>query len=254
MIARSVISLLSSVWLLAFAAHGLALGQAPEATAATSAAEKLDAVPAATGEAPIPLAEVDGPVAHDDHADHDHDDHAHEHIGRKGMTKIDIAKPREDLAIFTFIAFALTLLILWKFAWGPINQALEQREHKIAEHVKKAEELEVEAQQKLAAYERKLFTAQDEVRAIVEEARRDGEAVKADLQSKAEAEILSLRERFNHEMETARAQALKELAEKSADLAIDLAGRMVGAQLNRQDHERLISEALAKVESRPSNN
>jgi F-type H+-transporting ATPase subunit b len=150
-----------------------------------------------------------------------------------------------DLAVFTFIVFLLLLAVLWKFAWGPIAAALDLREQKIADNIAAAEQCNQEAKKLLAEYEAKLAAARDEVRGILDEARRDAEHAGQEIVAKARADATAEIERGKHEIETATAQALKELAETSANLAVDLAGRIVSSKLNAADHTRLIEEALA---------
>ena len=48
------------------------------------------------------------------------------------------------------------------------------------------------------------------------------------------------------QIESATLAALKELAERSATLAVDLAGKIVGSQLKAADHSRLIDQAVAE--------
>ena len=43
-----------------------------------------------------------------------------------------------DLAIFTAIVFLMLLAVLWKFAWGPISEALDRREGIIASQIEEA--------------------------------------------------------------------------------------------------------------------
>lgn len=173
-----------------------------------------------------------------------HDEHL-EHIGVEGANA-EADEVKGDLAIFTFVVFLLLLGILYKFAWGPISAGLEKREHRIAEHIAAAERSHQEAKAMLAEYERKLAAAQDEVRAILDEARRDAEHTHQEILAKAKAEAAAEAARARHDVETARDQALKQLIETSANLAVDLAGQILKAKLSPADHSKLISEAVAK--------
>jgi F-type H+-transporting ATPase subunit b len=160
-----------------------------------------------------------------------------------------------DLAIWTAVVFAVLLLVLWKFAWGPIVAGLEKREQRIAEHIAAAEKAHEDAKLMLAQYEKKLAASADEVRAIIEEARRDAEHTQQEILAKARADAQTERDRALREIETAKDQALKELGERTADLAVELAGKIVGARLNAGDHQRLIEEALTRFpSSKPSPN
>lgn len=153
---------------------------------------------------------------------------------------------RGDLAIWSFCVFVLLLIVLGKFAWGPITEGLDKREQGIAANIAAAEKAAHDAKAMIKQYEQKLAAAQNEVRAILEEARRDGERTMQELTAKGQAEAQAARDRLLRDVETAKGQALKELAELSTTLAVELAGKLVRAQLKREDHTALISDALDK--------
>jgi len=163
----------------------------------------------------------------------------------------DPSEFKYDLAIYTFIVFVLLLLILGKFAWPVIIEALEEREKRIAGQIEAAEQKHAEARELLAQHEAKLAQAADEVRGLMEEARRDAEAVKAQILAEAKAAAQAEHDRVLREVRNATDGALRELSERSARLAVELAGKIVQQQLNESDHERLIRDAIAKF---PSNN
>ena len=174
------------------------------------------------------------------------------HIGEEGVSN-DPSEFKSDLAIFTFIVFLLLLGILFKFAWGPISVGLEKREHHIAEQIAAAERANAEAKEMLAQYERKLASAQDEVRAIIEEARRDAAHTQQEMLAQARADAAAEMDRAKREVETAKDQALRELAETSANLAIELAGKIIRTQLDPTQHAQLVTEALSQFHT-PSQN
>ncbi|NIL98582.1 MAG: F0F1 ATP synthase subunit B [Planctomycetales bacterium] len=148
-----------------------------------------------------------------------------------------------DLAIWTAIVFLVTLAVLWKFAWGPICEGLERREQAIADNIATAENAAEEARKLTAEYEAKLAGAADEVRKVMEEARRDAEYTSQQIVEKAQAKAAEEGNRMLREVETAKDAALKEISDSAADLAVDLAGQIVGRELSVDDHSRLIEEA-----------
>jgi F-type H+-transporting ATPase subunit b len=151
-----------------------------------------------------------------------------------------------DLAIWTFVMFLVLLAVLSKFAWKPIAKALEEREHGIERNIAKAEGAAAEARAMLADYEKKLAGAAAEVRAMLEEARRDAEHTKQEIVSEARVAAKEEHDRVMRDINTAKNQALKELAEKSTNIAVDLAGKIVRAQLSKADHTALVQEAMGK--------
>lgn len=153
---------------------------------------------------------------------------------------------KKDLAIWTAVVFLVLLAVLWKFAWGPIAQGLEKREHQIADQISQAEHSNQEARRLLEEHRQKLDASQDEVRAIIEQGRRDAEQLGREMLEKAKADAAAERDRALQQIDTATAGALKELAERSATMAVDLAGKIVRNRLNPQDHARLIEEAVSQ--------
>lgn len=181
--------------------------------------------------------------------------HAEPGHGKMGEPEV-LDTSRTDLAIYTVFVFGALLLVLWKFAWNPILEGLDKREALVNDRINRAEQLHEEAKQMMAEYEERLNKSQDEVRAIIEEARKDAETTKQGIISEAEAEVNTLRERMHRELETAKSQALKEITETGADLAVQLASRIVREELSREGHAKLIDEALEGFRSAatPSSN
>ena len=95
---------------------------------------------------------------------------------------------KSDLAIWTAVVFLLLLAILWKIAWKPLAEALDKREQNMADQIAQAEAANQKAKEILADYERKLAAAQDEVRAILDQGRRDAEQAGHELIDKAKQE------------------------------------------------------------------
>jgi F-type H+-transporting ATPase subunit b len=153
---------------------------------------------------------------------------------------------KADLAIWTAVVFLLLLAVLWKFAWGPIAQGLDKREQGIADQIAQAERSNEEARRLLEEYQQKLADSEDEVRGIVEQGRRGAEQVGREIVEKARAEAQAEQQRSLREIETATAGALKELAERGAELAVRLAGKIVRAELKPADHTQLIEEAVSR--------
>jgi F-type H+-transporting ATPase subunit b len=175
-----------------------------------------------------------------------HGDASH-HLGMP--TGPNAEKPQEfksDLALFTLVVFLLLLLTLWKFAWGPIVASLERREQTIANHIAEAKRNHEEAKLLLAQYEQKLAAAAGEVRELMEEARRDAEHAKASILAEAKAGAEAERVRALRDIDAAADAALESLAERSAQLAVELAGKILKFKLTPDDHARLIQEAMTK--------
>jgi F-type H+-transporting ATPase subunit b len=192
-----------------------------------------------------PPAKPEAHAAAEGHDAHGKEEHGHgAHIGAEGVSR-DPSEFRTDLAVWTFFVFLLLMLVLRKFAWGPIMAGLEHREKVIAEHIAVAEQSEEAARHLLAQYEQKLAAAQDEVRAIMDEARKHAERTHQEILAKAREEAQAEMTRATSEISLAKDQALISLAEAAAHHAVDLAGKILDVKLTPADHSALIEKALA---------
>ncbi len=150
-----------------------------------------------------------------------------------------------ETAIWTAVVFVLLLLVLSKFAWKPIVQGLQKRERAIADQIAQAESSNQKAKEVLAEYQQKLSHSEQEVRRMIEQARRDAEEAGRALLDKAREDAQAEHRKAVRDIEAATAQALKELSERSAGLAVELAGKILAAELKPGDHAKLIQESVA---------
>jgi F-type H+-transporting ATPase subunit b len=152
---------------------------------------------------------------------------------------------KSDLAVWTAVVFLVLLAVLWKFAWKPIAAGLDKREQRIADQISQSERANQDARQLLADYQQKLADSQGEVRGILDQGRRDAEKLARDLLDKAKSEAADQRRRAEQQIDAATSRALEELAQRSATLAVELAGKIVGSQLSPANHAELIEQAVA---------
>jgi F-type H+-transporting ATPase subunit b len=156
---------------------------------------------------------------------------------------------KADLAIYTFVLFVLLLAILGKFAWGPIVAGLDKREESIVGKIAEAKRLSEEAKAQLDEHKAQLAGAADEVRGLLDQGRKDADAAKQQILDEAQQAAKVEKNRALREIAAAKSEALTELAQKSADAAVGLAGRIVRKQLTSEDHAELIQQALEQFPS-----
>ncbi len=156
--------------------------------------------------------------------------------------------------VWTLVIFFVVLFILGRFAWGPILSQLQARENFIHDSLAKADEARAAAASQLKEYEQKMAAARAEAAAIVDEGRRDGEVVKQKIESDARAEAEAALERAKREIGIAKETAIKDLYGVAGKLAVGVAGKIIHKELSATDHEQLIADSIAKLESQtPAN-
>ncbi|MDR3232682.1 MAG: F0F1 ATP synthase subunit B [Planctomycetaceae bacterium] len=167
---------------------------------------------------------------------------ADEHGG--GQTSLNPLEWASNTAFWSLVIFVIVFALLGKFAFRPIAAALDAREQGIADKIAAAARLNEEAKDLMRQYQDKLDASRDEVRQIMETAKKDAQRVADTIVEKANAAAVQERERSAKEIESATASALQTIAERSASLATNLAGRMIRAEVKPEQHRDLINAAL----------
>lgn len=196
------------------------------------------------------------------HADHDgHGDHGgHSEIGANppaGVSREAFESPaefRSDLAIWSFAVFLLLMLLLTAIAWKPIMQGLEKREQGIADMIAATQASNEDAKKLLASYERRLAEASEEVKSMLDDARRDADSMRQTIVAEARQAAEDEKERARQEIGMARDDALAQLAEKAGDLAVGVAEKFLREKISADDQARLVRESVAGLSSSPSVN
>lgn len=187
-------------------------------------------------------------------AEASHDDgHGHEidptHANMSDVGE-DPAEFRADKALATLVVFGALLALLTAFAWKPIAAGLEKRERTILTNIKNAEQASKDAAAKLVQYEAKLAAAAQEAQQIVADARKDAEAAGQRLLTAAQEEAARQRDRAVADIDSAKRVALNEIAERSTDIAMTLASRVVGREVKAGDHQSMIQDMLNQMPSK----
>lgn len=152
-------------------------------------------------------------------------------------------------AVWTLVIFVLVVLVLGKFAWGPILKALQKREDFIRDSLEKAQENRQAAETRLKEYTERLEASRAEASGIVDEARRNAEVVRRKIEEDGKAEAAATLERAKREIAVATETAIKELYTHSAKLATEVASRIIRKELDPKEHERLIAESLDELQA-----
>ena len=206
-----------------------------------SGARGADEKSATTPEAAPAAAKADG---HDDHkggAHHDPHDLGH---GNASSSLTSPADVKFDSAIYSFVVFMLLLLILGKFAWGPITEGLDKRERSIEGKIAEAHHSALKAAEQLKQYEAKLAAAAEEAKEIAMGARREAEIARDQILAEAKTGAQRERDRAIEEIAAAKNVALQEIAEKSVNMAVRLASSLVQREIKPAEHAQLIREAV----------
>jgi F-type H+-transporting ATPase subunit b len=147
------------------------------------------------------------------------------------------------------ISFAILFFFMWKWVLPRANALLEERRKQIQGQLEQAEQTRHAADQELADYRSQLAGARDEANRIIEEARTTADQLRRDIQANAEQEAQNTVARAQDEIRAERDRVFSELRTQVGEIAVELAGRVVGESLDAKTHERLIDDYIEQVAS-----
>jgi F-type H+-transporting ATPase subunit b len=163
-------------------------------------------------------------------------------VAAGGLTDIN-----PGLTLWTGITFLVLLVVLGKFAWGPIVKMLAERERTIRDAIDSAKKERAEAERMLAEQKESLARAQREAAEIAKRNAQEVEKLRQELTDRARKEadelIATARRQVAEEISKARA----ELKAQVVDLAIDAAARLVKANLDDKAQRALVEEYIAQL-------
>jgi len=155
--------------------------------------------------------------------------------------------PETDEIVWGGISFAVLLVALGKFAYPAVRRGMENRTERIRHNLDEAERTHAEAERVLEDYQRQLADARNEAARIIEDARQTADSLRRDLEAKAQAEIAEMRQRSAEQMAADRQRVMADVADQVKDLALELAEKIVEANLDREANMRLIESYIEQV-------
>ena len=166
----------------------------------------------------------------------------HESEGGGGLYDINTG-----LSVWTLIVFASLLLILRKYAWGPIVDAVDSREKGIQAAIDGAAELNAEAAKLLEEHREQMADARRQASEILAEAKIASERVRKELEEKARTEAQGIVERALAEIERERDGALETLRRESVDLALAAASQLMQESFDQETDRQLVERYLNEL-------
>ncbi|MDH4118402.1 MAG: F0F1 ATP synthase subunit B [Acidimicrobiia bacterium] len=165
-----------------------------------------------------------------------------------GSSGLDLLLPATPELIAGIIAFAIVFFFVWKWAVPALNRSLEERQKAIGGQIKEAEAAKAEAESLLNDYKAQLAELKAGQAEAIEAARSEGEAMKADILAKANAEAESIVSKAREDAAAEKGRVLADARSEVANLSIDLAERVVAQSLDRETQLGLVERYIAELE------
>jgi F-type H+-transporting ATPase subunit b len=159
-----------------------------------------------------------------------------------------LVRPSIGLMIWTLIAFLATLLILRRYAFPFIQEALDKRQRAIEEAIAESERARAEAAKLLEEYRERLREARTQSEEIVLRARKAAEEHERESLEAARKQREELLEQTRRDIEAETRRAIQEIRNEVADLTVLATEKVTRKSLDEADQRRLVEEALAELD------
>jgi F-type H+-transporting ATPase subunit b len=152
------------------------------------------------------------------------------------------------LMIWTLVCFAITFFVLRRYAFGPIQNAIDARRERIRQSIEEADRARKEARNLLEEHRKLVGRAKSEAEEILAEARRVADAQRERVRDETEADRQRRLEETKRQIEAETQRALEQIRAEVAELALVATSKVAGKVLDREDHRKLISDAISDLD------
>ncbi|ABP90142.1 F0F1 ATP synthase subunit B [Streptococcus suis] len=149
--------------------------------------------------------------------------------------------------ILVTASFAVLIILIRVFAWDKITGIFEERANKIANDIDAAEEKLTAAANLVQQREDELVQGRIESQKIIQDAVERAKLEKKRILEQADVEIQGLKQKAQLEIEAEKREAQENLRVQVAELAVDLASKIILEDLDQQAHSNLIDRYLDKL-------
>ena len=146
--------------------------------------------------------------------------------------------------VFSICNLLILCALIKKFLFKPVMSILEARQKEIDDIYGEADKDRNEAAELKTEYTRRMSGARAEadgiVRTAMDSARRKSDQIVSDANSQA----ARIKERAASDIEQERRKAFAELQGELSGMAVDIAAKMVGREINEKDQQALVDEFI----------
>jgi len=164
------------------------------------------------------------------------------------LSDFTVIKPDFGLLFWTFVIFLLFWLIIGKFAFRPIANALKQREHDIQDSLDEAKKARQDMANLKAANEELLAQAREERSKIMKAAKEARDRIVAEAKDKAKEEAQKIVSDAKEQIQHQKMAAIVELKNQVGTMALDIAEKVLRKNLSANaDQESFVKGLVDEI-------
>lgn len=152
-------------------------------------------------------------------------------------------------ALVTIVNVLVAYIILKKVLFKPLIKVINKRKESIAAQVENAEKQEKEANEKFDEASKRIDASHEEAMQIIADARAQAEKQSETIIETAKKEAQEIRERAEEDAKRTRKAMLEEMKDEVADLAVSIAGHVIGTMGDEKKESELREKVNAELQS-----
>ena len=154
-----------------------------------------------------------------------------------------------DIRWQMILAYGINIIVLFiVLRWvlfKPVSKFLKAREERFNQRALTLDQKETDAEEMRKDYERQLAACREEAAAILAQARTQAEKRGEEIVELARQDAKELMRTAQLDIEAERKAARQEIKDEVAELAVDLAGKILRRNANEEDHQRIVRDFLS---------
>jgi len=141
----------------------------------------------------------------------------------------------------------ILFLILRKLLFKPVKGYMDKRTQLFEEQKDDLDNRREEIARQETEYRQKMDNTRDEAKKIMDQANERANEHMAEAQQKARDQVEAMMARGRKQIESERAKAMEDIKGQAADLAVEIASKILAREIKREDHTKIIEDFLERV-------
>jgi len=152
------------------------------------------------------------------------------------------------LMVWTIVCFGITFWVLKRFAFGRIQEAIDERRERIRRSLDEADHARDEARKLIEEHRALISQARGQAEQILAEARKVADSQRQRVKDETEADRQRRLEETKRQIEGETQRALEQIRNEVAELTLEATAKVTGKVLDDADHRRLIEDAIKELD------
>lgn len=149
--------------------------------------------------------------------------------------------------IVTLVTFVILIILLKKFAWGPLKEVMDKRERDINKDIDYAEQAKINAQKLEEENRKTLKETQDEVQKILDDAKIQARKQHEEIIHEANEKANGMIETAQSEINSQKERAISDINNQVSELSVLIASKVLRKEISEQDQKELVEKYLKEA-------